>query len=286
MGRGTEQRRLELHRQAAHDALAQLFVVVWRAIRSGAAADFHVQQNGQIGSYALEYPEILRQHDLEPVDLQLIGRVSADAATTRWQQLLRQMVESDENAGRRLLELGVDRSNEKAHLILIGFLVDGMEDATTTRSHVRGDPGQHRGAKPASHRKLQLWEAVAPHQIETLEVVEEILAEIEPQRVGELTVDGTDTQVLCLIVSRVGEENLISVLVGLIAGVGLAKEDRSEILPLEGDLLLVRLEARRRKGSPVGRQLKDDSTAWRHREAAVAHGREETKLDQYLWLDL
>ena len=67
-------------------------------------------------------------------------------------------------------------------------------------------------------------------------MIEEVLAEIEPQGVGILAVDSADTQGLGLIVSGVGEKNLIAVLVGPVAGIGLTKEYRGEVLPLEGDL--------------------------------------------------
>jgi len=142
--------------------------------------------------------------------------------------VLPQPVEGDEDPGGRPLELGVERGYQVVDAVLVGLVAGGEEDSSAALSHARLEAGQDPRRQLPADRELRLRHPVAGHQVEALQAVEEVLAEVEPPGVVELAVDDAEGEALGVVL-LLGEEHLVAGPLVLVVGAGLAEVDWHEV---------------------------------------------------------
>src|ERR1044072_943009 len=267
--------------------------------RQRAAADLEVEVDGPVGGKPHEDVEVLRQHQLEPLELHSgqAGRVEPLVAIRVHHRrchgldALGQVVEGEEDARRAALEARVERGHQVADAVLVGLVVDGVDDAAAALGIARLEPRQYPWRHLALDDHLHLGQLVALDQVEALEVVEEVVVEVEVERLGELTVHGTDGEgggPLILALPR--QEHAIAVLLEVLAGAA-------------GGVLAGAGEAHRREGVerprlplldalagggaclPVIAELHDDAALRGEGHGAVAQLRVHAVLDEHAGLE-
>src|SRR6185295_813105 len=169
-----ERGTLKLDRDPALERPVQVRVDAQQ--RGSGAAHVHVELHHPLSGEVEEDVQVLRQHDLQALILEA-GRHLPGRLHRR--QVLRQVVEGDQKAGRRRLEARVERGDRVAHLVLVRPPGGGEELTAAAPREARLERRDDLRRRMVGEREAHLGEAVAAHEVEALEAVEEVLAEVE-----------------------------------------------------------------------------------------------------------